>query len=253
MIAWRTGDRWEGGVQFESLTCEPALGRGGPDCDPEATIPGLPKPLEDFDGPVFDGLGTTFAIYGEFQCSPIGGGWDRAQSGAEAHLIAREEARAEQALWTGDLGQVPNFSGANGYAAPVSVGDYADAAAALAAVEQGIAEQYGSLGVIHMSRATATLLRRYLTSRGGRLYTTALDTPVVAGTGYPDGEIVGTPAMFGYRSEIMPASGRQGDLLDRGQNVIYAVAERNYVLGMDPCPIVIASFEMPEPIAPVAE
>ncbi|QDH93080.1 hypothetical protein QDA02_gp85 [Microbacterium phage Margaery] len=255
MIAWRTGDRWEGGIQWDSLTCGPALGRGGPDCDPEADIPGLPKPTDDFDGPNFDGLGTTFAIIGEFACSPIGGGMARAQAGAEAHLIAREEARAEQALWYGDLGNVPNFSGANGADAPVDLGEFESAAAALALVEQGIAEQYGSQGVIHMSRATATLLRRYLSKRGGRLYTEALDTPVVAGSGYPDGEIVGTPAMIGYRSEIIPASNRPGDLLDRSTNDLYAVAERNYVLGIDPCPIVHASFPMPvgDTTPPVAE
>ncbi|QHB37158.1 hypothetical protein QDA03_gp83 [Microbacterium phage Terij] len=255
MIAWRTGDRWEGGVKFDALTCEPAIGRGGPDCDPEAEIPGLPKPLDDFDGPNFNGLGTPFVILGEFSCSPIGGGFNRAQEGANAHLLAREEARAEQALWYGDLGSVPNFSGANGYDAPVDLGEFADAPVALAAIEQGIAEQYGSQGVIHMSRATATLLRRYLEKRGGRLYTQALDTPVVAGAGYPDGEIVGTPAMFGYRGEIMTASNRPGDLLDRAQNQMYAVAERTYVLGIDPCPIVHASFPMPEgdTTPPVAE
>lgn len=247
VIAWRTGDRWEGGVEFEALPCVPAEGRGGPDCDPEVEIPGLPKPLDDFDGPNFEGLGTTFAVYGEFSCSPIGGGWDRARTGAESHLIAREEARVEQALWFGDLGQVPNFSGANGYDAPTSLGEYTDPAAALAVVEQGIAERYGSQGVIHMSRATATLLRRYLTKRGGRLYTEALDTPVVAGTGYEDGEIIGTGAMFGYRSDVFTSSNRPGDLLDRKTNDLYAVAERNYVLGIDPCGLVSATFPMPEP------
>lgn len=247
VIAWRTGDRWEAGVEFDSLPCAPARGRGGPECDPEAVIVGFPKPIEDFAGPNFDGEATPFVVYGEFQCSPIGGGWSRAQDSANAHLVAREEARAEQALWTGDLGSVPNFSGANGYDAPVELGAYADAAAALAAVEQGIAEQYGSQGVIHLSRATATLLRRYLTSRGGRLFTTALDTPIVAGTGYPDGEIVGTGAMFGYRSDIITSSGQPGDLLDRASNDLYAIAEREYVIGIDPCPIVHATFAAPAP------
>lgn len=242
VIAWRTGDRWEGGVQWDSLTCEPARGRGAPDCDPEADVIGLPKPLSDFNGPNFDGLGTPFTVYGEFSCSPVGGGWERASATAEAHLTAREEARAEQALWTGDLGNVPNFSGANGADAPVELGEFGAAQAALAAVEQGIAAQYGSLGVIHLSRSTATLLRRYLTNRGGRLYTTALDTPVIAGTGYPDGEIVGTGAMFGYRSDIFTSSNRPGDLLDRANNDMYAIAERTYVLGIDPCAIVHATF-----------
>lgn len=240
VIAWRTGDRWESGVVWDALTCAPARGRGGPDCDPEAEIIGMPKPLSEFEGPNFDGEATPFTVYGEFSCSPIGGGWGRAQEGADAHLVAREEARAEQALWYGDLGSVPNFVGANGFGAPEELGAFTKAKRALAAVEQAIAENYGSQGVIHLSRATAIEIDAFEV-RGGRLFTT-LGTPVVAGTGYPDGEIVGSPALFGYRSDIIPSSNRAGDLLDRGSNDLYAIAERTYVIGMDPCAVVHATF-----------
>ncbi len=240
VLAWRTGDRFENGVVFDSLPCAPVRGRGGPECDPEAEVIGLPKEIDTFDGPNHDGAGSPFVVYGEYQCNPIGGGWNNAQDGANAHLLAREEARVEQALWTGDLGNVPNFSGANGFDAPVDLGEFAKAKIALAKIEQAIAREYGSQGVIHLSRATASLLDNF-EARGGRLYT-ALGTPVVAGTGYPDGEIVGTPAMFGYRGEILTSSNRQGDLLDRAKNVLYAIAEREYVIGIDPCPIVRATF-----------
>jgi len=238
VLGWRSGDRWESGVTWQSITCGPAMGRGGPECDPEQVV-GLPK---DFSGERTLGEATPFVVYGHDACNMIANSFEEAQAFATNHLLAREEERAEQALWTGDLGNVPNFSGANGADAPVAVGDFIDPLDALSAVEQGIAENYGSQGVIHMSRATATLLGKHLEKRGGRLYTRALDTPVVAGTGYPDGSIVGTPAMLGYRGDVLTASNRPGDLLDRADNTLYAVAEREYVIGIDACPIVQANI-----------
>lgn len=239
VLGWRTGDRFMTGVTWVTLTCDPAGGRGGPHCDPEDVV-GLPK---DLTGERVIADATPFIVYGHDQCA-IGGG-NTPQVGQEFatnHLLAREEARVEQALWFGDLGNTPNFVGANGYDAPVDLGEFGDALLALAAIEQGLAEQYGSLGVIHMSRATATLLGKHLDKRGGRLYTRGLDTPVVAGTGYPDNAIVGSGALLGYRGDVITSSNRPGDLLDRADNVMYAVAEREYVIGFDPCPVVVATF-----------
>lgn len=237
VLGWRNGDRFMTGVNWVSITCDPAGGRGGPHCDPDDVV-GLPK---EFTGERTAGEALPFIVYGHDQCNIAGGNSpEEAQEFATNHLLAREEARAEQALWTGDLGNVPNFDGANGYDAPVSAGDHPDALSALAAVEQSLAELYGSLGVIHMSRTTATLLGKHLEKRGGRLYTRALDTPVVAGTGYPDDFIVGTGALFGYRGDVITSSARPGDLLDRANNTMYAIAEREYVIGFDPCPVVKA-------------
>jgi hypothetical protein len=239
VFSWRTGDRWEAGVTWDAITCEPAAGRGGPLCAPDVPV-GLPKVIDA--GPEF-GTATAFVVFGEALCSPIGGGFNEVKGLADAHLFAREEARAEQAFWTGDLGNTPNLSGANGYPAPVSAGTHDTAEDALAAVEYGIGVEYGSQGVIHMSRRTASLLAKYLENRGGRLYTRALQTPVVAGAGYPDvPEIIGTPALLGYRSEVFTSSARPGDLLDRASNDLYAVAERTYVVGFDPCPVVKATY-----------
>lgn len=244
VIAWRSGERWEAGVEWQGITCEPAGGRGGPNCDPEFATVGLPK---EFDGAPSFGSAEPFVVMGTDECSPIGGGgFAEGQARAEAHLVAREDARAEQALWTGDLGNVPNFSGANGATPPIEVGDFATALDALAAIEKGIADTYGSLGVIHMSRDTATLLGKHLEKRGGRLYTRALDTPVVAGAGYPEGEMVGSPALVGYRSDVIASTNRPGDLLDRANNVMYSIAERVYVIGYDDCGVVHATFPAPE-------
>lgn len=227
------GARWDSGVIFESLTCSAAGGRGAPDCDPDVAVAGLPKSLDANAGLI--GRASAFSIYGHHTCSPIGSTFDRAQELANQHLQVREEARVEQALWLGDLGNVPNFSGANGYAAPVNLGTLA-AWPAVSLLEQKLAEVYGSLGVIHMSREVASRLTKDgdLVRQGGRLFT-ALGTPIVAGTGYASDRIVGTPSIFGYRGEVFSSSNRPGDLLDRSNNDLYAIAERTYLVGFDDC------------------
>lgn len=235
-----TGDnRWENGAEWEPLTCGPASGIGPVDCDPETPTVGLPK---TFPASAGTDEAVPFTVYGSYECSPIGHSLEYAQQRATEHLIAREEARAEQALWTGDLGNLPNFSDAD-----TQAGGALEPRLALATAEQYIATNYGSLGVIHMPRLLASILlaEDALEVRGTRLFT-KLGTPVVAGAGYPlthpDGTtpgsywIVATPALMVYRSEIFPASNRTGDLLDRGQNNMYGMAERRYLVGYDECP-----------------
>lgn len=234
-------DRWQvGGVTWETLSCDLIDGFGAPECDPEGNpITGLPRLLENSGGT--DGVATTFSVYGSWNCSPISNSQADASARAREQLLAREEARVEQAFWTGDLGNVPNLSGANGYAAPIDLGS-GSLENALALVEAGLGRQYGSLGVIHMSRYTASLLKNRLESRGGRMYT-RLGTPVVVGAGYPDvPQIIGTGALFGYRSEIQDVSNRDYDLLNRGTNDLTALAERDYLIGFDPCPVMSATY-----------
>lgn len=248
VVGPRTGDeRWENGVVFESLTCEPAGGIGAPDCDPEVDVVGLPKTLDQGMGE--GGEATPFTVYGHHTCSPIGGTFERAQEMANQHLQVREEARVEQALWTGDLGNVPNLSGANGYAAPVNLGTFA-LWRGVARLEQEMAKRYGSLGVIHMSREVATRLVKEgdLVRTQGRFFT-PLGTPIVAGTGYASDRIVATPAMFLYRSDVFTSSNRPGDLLDRSNNNMHAVAERTYLVGFDECAVLeITIAPDPDPI-----
>jgi hypothetical protein len=244
VLGWRNGDRWESGVSWSSLPCAPALGRSGVSCatDEADIIPGLPKPIEDAGGPAF-GEADPFVVFGLYRCLAVGTSPQEAQDWADAALAQGEEARAEQALWTGDLGNTPNLSGANGYAPPVSVGAHTQAVDALAAVELAIATEYGSQGVIHISRRTAVLLGRHVERSGQRLVTRNLGTPVVAGTGYPDEpSIVGTPPLFGYRSEVFNSSARPGDLFDTQYNWMNAIAERTYLVGFDPCPVVKATY-----------
>lgn len=234
--------RWENGITWEALTCDPAGGIGDPTCDPqdptqtEAT--GLPK--EFAEGGLL-GEASRFTVYGSYVCGPAGHMIEYAREQATEHLIAREEARVERALWTGDLGNEPSFADAT-----TATTDALAPCLAVAVAENTIAQTYGSLGVLHMSRSMAQMLlcEDSLEVRGQRLYTN-LGTPVIAGAGYlsthPDGTtegtgwFVSTPAILLYRSEIFYPSSRAGDLLDRGRNDLYAVAERDYAAGWDPC------------------
>lgn len=236
VIGWRPdSERWQNGVRFEPGTCEPVHGVSNQYCDPEDRV-GFPKELDSNLSDLAEA--NVFGVLGWFNCTPVGYSVADANDLAMEHLISREETRVEQAFWTGDLANVPNLSGANGFTAPTNIGSYAleDGWEAIADLEQWIGENYGSLGVIHMSRQVATLLFKTgdLKSSGGRLYT-PLGTPVVAGSGYESDRIVATPALFGYRSEAFNSSATPGDLLDRNTNDLYAIAERLYLLGFDPC------------------
>src|SRR3546814_7145892 len=173
--------RWESGVEWEPLACGPASGIGEPDCDPEVPTVGLPKTF-----PVPGGVDAAdaFTIYGSYECSPMGHTLEYAQERATEHLLAREEARAEQAIWTGDLGNTPNFTEGTD-----SASGALEPRLALAEAEQYIATAYGSLGTIHMPRYVTSILlgEMLLEVRGTRLYT-RLGTPVIAGAGYPGSE-----------------------------------------------------------------
>lgn len=235
---------WQNGVVWEPLTCAPASGIG-PSCAPGESI-GLPKGFADGGGSDTAG---PFSVYGSYQCSPVGRTVEEAQDRANQHLIAREEAAVEATLWTGVLGNVPNLNGANGYTAPVTLGGGAvDVVEGLGLLEDWLGAEYGSLGVIHMTRAGAmSAFNGVMLQRAGARLETSLGTPVVAGAGYPGGSPAGaaatagttwmyaTPALSGYRSEIFPSIARGGDLLDRSDNTLYAIAERNYVLMWDDC------------------
>jgi len=243
-------DRWESGVAWETITCGPAGGIGTPDCDDQTPTIGLPKELDRNSGD--GGEASPFIVYGHWTCSPVGFTPERAQDLATTHLVTTEQTAVETALWTGNLGNVPNLAGANGYPEPTILagGTGMSIVDALAMLEDFVAGEYGSQGVIHMTRGLAlTAAAAHLVEavgNGTRLQT-ALGTPVVAGGGYPGTGPTGaapgageswvyvSPPLFGYRSEIITSSARPGDLFDRGNNELTAIAERRYLLGFDPC------------------
>lgn len=236
-----SNDRWEaGGVTWERVTCED-LGTLGPPQRDNADVAGMPKDLDRQDAE--PGGAASFSVYGHFTCTPVGIDQAEALDRAKEQLRTQEEASVERILWTGARGVVPNFAGENDYDSPEDLGSHYPIPG-MARLEQYLAEEYGSQGVIHMSRRNALLLftEGMLAQRGGKLRT-PLDTPVVAGAGYGSDKIVGSPALFGYRSSIFP--GPDAVSMDTRRNNLTAIAERSYVIGFDPCGL--ASFTMKEP------
>lgn len=240
---------WQNGIRWEALTCQPASGRSGAECSDEEAI-GLPKQLDRDPGE--HGAAASFAVYGHYTCTPGGHTPEEAQELANQHLLAREEAFVEGALWDGRLGNTPNLADD---AADLTSGTAVASAAALARIEDWIAQNYGSLGMIHATRGAVLVLSQQglVVVRGSRLET-LVGTPVVAGAGYPntsptgttpttgDYWVYGSPPIFGYRSEVFTSSNRVGDLLNRGTNDLTSIAERSYSLGYDPCGTAAALF-----------
>lgn len=241
-LADDTEGRWQSGAEWEALNCSPAHGVGGvcevdENGDPVEPI-GLPK---EFNGGMAVGEATPFTVVGTYECSPAGNPIERASEVAQQHLLAREEARAEQALWTGDLGNTPALATED---TTVLGSGAMSPAQGIGLLERWIAVNYGSLGVIHVDRLLGTVLvEKGIVKVNGSKANTALGTPVVIGGGYPGTGPTGqagtwayvTPAMVGRRSDVFTSSNRPGDLLDRRTNDLFGVAERNYLIGWDPC------------------
>jgi hypothetical protein len=228
-----SGDRWAAGVEWDldSPAADGGIGGLGPLLASQDDMFGFPKKLEANGGGT--AIADPFTVYGYFTCNPIGVGFDEAQRRATLNLNTFEEARVEQALWTGDLANTPNFAGANGVDAPDAIGSFEDVNEAISRADAWLAKRYGSQGVIHLSKAQAALSGfGVLSASGGRL-TTKLGTPVVAGAGYGDDAVIATPAVFGYRSEVIEAGGAQANF-DRSTNTMTAIAERNYLIGFEP-------------------
>lgn len=241
VLSFRDGDRWESGVQFESGTCEPVDLIGPVQCDPEQTQ-GIPKNLVSNAGEV--GQALPFTVNGHYSCSIASTSAEEMNRLAREHLTSKEEAGAERALWTGAVGNTPSL--ANPDAVVLGGGSAASLTEGIGLLEQFVAENYGSIGVIHVTRATALALvsKSLAIVRDNRLFT-ALGTPIVAGSGYPgtgpDGAApasgawaYASPALLGYRSEIFSAT-ENGLAYDTLNNDATALAERTYLLGFDPC------------------
>lgn len=225
-------DRWRMSVQWEPLTCAPAGLIADAMCTPDdgEGIEGLPKEFDRDEGDL--GGAVPFTVYGWHVCSPIGSSAERAQELADEHLINREEHAAERALWNGLVGVLPNFTEDADDIGEMPGDTRADIEQAVAEAEQWMGDTYGSLGVLHMSRRHASLLKPDV--RGGRMFT-RLGTPIVAGSGYGEDAIIVTSPLIGYRGSIETSSATPYDLLDRAQNDLYAVAERQYLIAFDTC------------------
>jgi hypothetical protein len=139
---------WEGGGErWQSFNGTPELGIIGPTQQLESDILGNTlsfTPSTDID------TAGVFTVYGQDRVTP-GPGWsgDQAKQRARDFLAALEERAAEMALAGVVAGLTPNMS-----TAP-SAGSSIDLIQVIALLEGYLADHYGSLGVIHMSRSNA--------------------------------------------------------------------------------------------------
>lgn len=233
---------WQGGgAQWEYIPSDPDLVRG---LGPTQAIPsetfGLPVSFAPSpDSGVADDPGYTtalpFTVYAPFVVSPLVWPPEAAQKRASDILNAFEEYRTEQAFWTGNLDNTPNLTDGAVSAGTFTLDTVWDG---LGALEQFNADNYGSLGVVHMNRQYALVLLRNAALRvsGNRVFT-ALGTPVVIGSGYPTGSMKVSPALFGFQSDVFTSSQVRGDLLDKSKNDLYALAMRTYLIGFDHSPV----------------
>lgn len=217
---------WQQGQKWQALDCTPLRGIGDPACDPGETV-GLPK---QFGTSLLDAEATAFTVYGEFSCSPVGYSLEELQSFASQRLLAGEQSAVERFVWTGELGNSPAFATSDS----TDLGTVPTVLDAIGSAEQYLGDS-GVPGVIHLPRGWLSQVPGDRLASGMR---TLLGTQLVAGGGYPMvGKVFVTGPLFVLRSEPFTSSDRPGDLMDRGQNLDYAVAERTYLVGFDPCPV----------------
>ena len=247
---WQQGVTWiercpTGGTTYDE--CLTVTGTGAP-----------PEPPAKADNVDQNDRGATpFTVFTEFDCSPVG--LRDAETVASDALARVENQQLEAAFWTGTAAsQTVAFPH---LAANAEVVDSqgillqptatvcvtgADAAHALGALEDCLADCYAGQGVIHIPRAVLPTFAAWnlLVERDGALFTTA-GNRIVVGGGYtgsaPDGTtpaagtswIYATGALFGYRGDVRFHSPR--DSIDRAANTLRMIAERTYVLGFECC------------------
>lgn len=226
--------RWQGGgVTWEHFEKDEVRGLG-PVQRNQADTYGLPKDLGSTSTTRDDGAANAlpFTVYAPEVVTPVAWRIEDAQQRAIDKLVAFEQEGAESLFWSGAAGNTPNLS-----TDTTDLGSFtlANSFAAVGELENFIADTYGSQGVLHMSRKQAiALMNKGVLKADGVILRTILGTPVIAGGGYPDGELRATPALFGYRSAPFTSSDQRGDLLDKGKNDLYSIAERTYLIGFDP-------------------
>jgi hypothetical protein len=219
---------WEGaGVTWLSFDGGDSLGVVGRVQNPQSDTSGITK---SFVSSTDTDTAGVFTVYGTQKVTP-GAGWnqEKASERALAILLALEE-RTVEAVLSGEIaGLSPSFT-----TSPAAIGSTSDLREAVAEAEGWLGTHYGSRGVLHLSRANAVLgiARKVLETRGNGLYTT-LGTPVAAGSGYPDDTLFTTSALLAYRSQVFPDVRVPYDLLDKGTNNLYAIAERTYSVGFE--------------------
>lgn len=229
VLSFRDTGRWLTGVTWPGSTCGPASVYEVACTDGSEEIVRPERML---------GWGTADAVSveGTFSCTPVGITLAEIEERAVEDLQRHEEAAVEEHLW-GLLAADTDVEVVTGLdASPKGV---------LGALERHAARSYGSKGVLHLPRQLAPFFEGLLEVRGGQLHT-FLGTPVAAGAGYgeADGSTVYiSPSVLAYRGEAQML-GTPEQLFDRSNNLLTAVAQRDYLVGYDTCPIASATVTL---------
>jgi len=211
-----------------------------------------------------------FTVYAEFDCSPVGNA--DAQNKAEQALAQGGSWAVERAFWTGFAqGQpivMPHLADDTQtmdgsvflQTVPVTGGSATtDIATALGFLEQAIANCGNALGVIHVPAAVFPTLDAWgLVTQQGQTLVTKAGNRVAVGNGYPGtapsgaAPAAGTSWLYATGPVFVISSQTRINIatqsLDRTENTIRMVAERNYLVGWDCCHAgVLAKLGVPVP------
>lgn len=238
VIVEESGAHWQNGVLWEPTACSSA---GTTECTCADDSPGGAAKTYREGTPLVET--DPFTVYGSFTCSPIGR-WDDGQARAIAHLLAGEERAVERAIASGESGANPNFTDAT----DITPAGGTDLVGGIAVLEQYLGENYHSLGVIHMSRGTATRAKAAdvlcCPPNGQEKLRTGLGTLVAAGGGYDGQEgpsepeegqvwVYATGRPHIRRGEVFSTPPNRENALDTAFNNLSFLAERTYVVGWD--------------------
>jgi len=160
-------------------------------------------------------------------------------------FTARESFAVEQQFASGDSQPLNPFL-ADANAELLNGGAATDAACALALIEDAIGDT-GGAGLIHVAPSgAAALASAFLTvEKSGGLYT-ARGTRIVVGTGYigaapaappPSGQswMFATGPVNYYRGNVVLTPGSVSEALDRSNNDVAFLVERDYLVYWDTC------------------
>lgn len=260
------GPYWQGGVTWQAM-CVTGLGSTYDECLSPVVTGGGASPaastLQPNIGLILRGA-SPFTVYVDFECSPVGN--TEAQAKAETAMQQGGAFQVERTFWTGLVQDRPGQTAVAGVfphladdtqqldgstflqTVPVTGGSATtDIAEALGYLEDQIARcSSGGAGVIHVPTvALATLDAWGLVKVQGQTLQTLRGNLVAVGDGYPGTAPSGAPAAAG--TTWMYATGPvfamasqtrvtpQTEAMDRTENTLKMIAQRNYVLGWDCC------------------
>jgi hypothetical protein len=152
-------DGWGMGVQWERDHCGPAT-LAGVGCSGQSLF-NIPKPTI---GPAAFTLGSPFAVYGSWKCSPIGHLAD-AEQRALNHLYLGEERAVERAIYRGEAGNNALIDASTVDITPTP-GTAVSMTAGVALLESYMALNYSGIGMIHANpREVTKMVAAQLISR----------------------------------------------------------------------------------------